>query len=126
MEYRGQQPNIVLGSLHGPGYSGGGAISGRYTLPGDGFNADFHVFAIEWEREKITWFVDDTAYQTFTPEDLPSGAQWVFEHPFFIILNVAVGGNFVGPPNASTSFPQSMLIDWVRVYEWVPVDLENP
>jgi beta-glucanase (GH16 family) len=116
MEYRGQEPNTVHGSLHGPGYSGGGAITGRFILPGDGFDAGFHVFAVEWEADRITWLVDGQVYQRRTPADLPSGARWVFDHPFFIILNLAVGGNFVGDPDASTQFPQTLLVDWVRVY----------
>ena len=116
LEYRGQQPSIVHGSLHGPGYSGGSAVTGSYTLPSGGFNDDFHVFAIEWDESSITWYVDDVAYQTIESNDLPGGASWVFDHSFFIILNVAVGGLFVGPPDASTEFPQTMLVDYVRVY----------
>ncbi|MBN1884334.1 MAG: glycoside hydrolase family 16 protein [Candidatus Krumholzibacteriota bacterium] len=117
MEYRGQEPNVAINSLHGPGYSGGSAISRRYVLPGNGFDADFHVFAIEWDRTRITWFVDDTRTFTVTTEDIPAGGRWVFNHPFFIILNVAVGGNFVGPPDDETTvFPQTMLVDRVRVY----------
>lgn len=116
MEYRGQEPNVVHGSLHGPGYSGGGAVTGRFILPGDGFDAGFHTFAIEWDDDSIAWFVDGQIYQRRTPDDLPSGARWVFDHPFFILLNVAVGGQFVGDPDATTQFPQTMLVDWVRVY----------
>jgi beta-glucanase (GH16 family) len=116
MEYRGQEPHIVHGSLHGPGYSGGGAVGGRFVLDGERFNDDFHVFGVEWDDKRITWTVDGTAYQTITPNDLPYGRRWVFDHPFFIILNVAVGGNFVGSPDAGTFFPQTMLVDWVRVY----------
>lgn len=121
MEYRGQEPGIIHGSLHGPGYSGGNAITKSYQLQGGKrFSDDFHIFAIEWDPSSITWYVDDVAYQTITQNDLPSGKKWVFDHPFFIILNVAVGGHFVGPPDASTVFPQTMLVDWVRVYgsEW--------
>ncbi len=120
MEYRGQEPSVVHGSLHGPGYFGGGAVSRRFDLPGEGFDVGFHVFAIEWEAERISWMVDGTRYQTVTPSDLPTGGRWVFDHPFFIILNVAVGGNFVGPPDGSTVFPQTMLVDWVRVYTREP------
>jgi len=116
MEYRGQQPNIVHGSLHGPGYSGGAALTGSYTKSGEGFDADFHVFTIDWDEDGITWLVDGIPYQTYTPNSLTGGRRWVFDHPFFIILNVAVGGNYVGPPNSSTVFPQTMLVDWVRVY----------
>jgi beta-glucanase (GH16 family) len=121
MEYRGQQPHIVQGSLHGPGYSGGSALTGTFSLAGEqGFDSDFHVFAVEWNANSISWTVDGALYQTKTTNDLPEGARWVFDHPFFIILNVAVGGGFVGSPDASTSFPQTMLVDWVRVYRSKP------
>ncbi len=116
MEYRGQEPNVIHGSLHGPGYSAGNAVTGRFTLPGAGFDQDFHVFAIEWQPDQITWLVNDVVYQRRTPADLPQGTRWVFDHPFFIILNVAVGGTFVGDPAPDTQFPQTMLVDWVRVY----------
>jgi len=115
MEYRGQEPNVVIGSLHGPVYSGAAAVTRRFNLAGPGFDADFHVFAIEWDFDHITWLVDGVPYQTVTPANLPARGRWVFDHPFFIILNVAVGGNFVGPPDPTTTFPQTMLIDWVRV-----------
>jgi len=120
MENRGQEPSVILGSAHGPGYSGGKAISTSYTLSGAGFDADFHVFAVEWSQSRITWLVDGTPYRTITPASLPKGATWVFDHPFYIILNLAVGGNFVGPPDDSTIFPQTMLVDWVRVYRDTP------
>ncbi|MBD3336964.1 MAG: family 16 glycosylhydrolase [Candidatus Eisenbacteria bacterium] len=116
MEYRGQEPNVVHGSLHGPAYSGAGAVTGRFILPGDGFDAGFHTFAVEWKEGAIAWFVDGQVYQRRTPADLPPGGRWVFDHPFFILLNVAVGGSFVGAPDSSTQFPQTMLVDWVRVY----------
>jgi len=116
MEYRGQLPSIVTGALHGPGYSGGNSIGGQYTLQGASFNDDFHVFAIEWDASSISWWVDDQVYMTLDPSDLPQGATWVFNDDFFIILNVAVGGNYVGSPDETTTFPQTMLIDYVRVY----------
>jgi beta-glucanase (GH16 family) len=116
MEYRGQQPNVVSGSLHGPGYSGGDALTGSYTAPQGRFDDGFHVFAIEWDTTSIAWLVDGSVYQRFTREDVPPNTQWVFDGSFFIILNVAVGGNYVGPPNAVTSFPQTMTVDYVRAY----------
>ncbi len=116
LEYRGQEPQIVHGSLHGPGYSGGSAVTAYYYLADEGFNEDFHIFAIEWDENSITWLVDEQAFQTIEPVNLPLGTDWVFDHPFFIILNVAVGGHFVGAPDASTVFPQTMLVDYVRVY----------
>jgi beta-glucanase (GH16 family) len=120
MEYRGQQPNVTIGSLHGPGYSGGNAIGGWFVSD-TGLNEDFHVYTIDWDQEKIVWSVDGTPYQTLTQNSIPPGSRWVFNHDFFMILNVAVGGYFVGSPDDTTVFPQTMLVDWVRVYAWVPV-----
>jgi beta-glucanase (GH16 family) len=114
MEYRGQQPNIIHGSLHGPGYSGGSAITKSWGYIDNRFDLDFHVFAVEWGSDYIDYYVDDILYQEIKPDDLTG--EWVFDQPFFIILNVAVGGNYVGFPTSETPFPQSMIIDWVRVY----------
>lgn len=114
MEYRGQQPTIIHGSVHGPGYSAGQAETDSYQLTNGRFDTEFHVFAIEWGPDFIKYFVDDVLYNEITPEDV--GGEWVFnDNTFYIILNVAVGGTFVGPPNSSTPFPQTMLVDYVRV-----------
>lgn len=116
MEYRGQQPSIIHGSIHGPGYSAGNAVTKQYQLMGSRFDTKFHVFAIEWGPDFIEFFVDDVLYNTITPADIGNN-EWVFNYnSFYIILNVAVGGSFVGPPNNSTPFPQTMLVDYVRVY----------
>ena len=120
MEYRGQYPSVVTGALHGPGYSGGNSIGGYYSLGNGSFNDDFHVFSVEWDSSSITWYVDDHAYMTLGPSDLPPGTSWVFNDDFFIILNVAVGGRYVGPPDQTTVFPQTMLVDYVRVYGTAP------
>lgn len=114
MEYRGQAPSILIGSVHGPGYSGAEAVSKDYELPNNRFDKDFHVFGIEWGPEYINYYVDDVLYNQITPEDVDG--EWVFEKPFYILLNLAVGGNFVGPPDANTVFPQTMLVDYVRMY----------
>ena len=115
MEYRGQEPTILHGSLHGPGYSGGNALGRAYNSPVR-LDAGFHVYAVEWTSTKITWEIDGTVYSTITPGNVPQGGQWVFNHPFFVILDLAVGGNFVGAPNAGTTFPQTLQVDYVRVY----------
>jgi beta-glucanase (GH16 family) len=118
MENVGSSPSTVHGTLHGPGYSGASPMTATYSLPsGQRFADAFHVFTVEWEPNVIRWYVDGNLYQTRTPSSLPSGTRWVFDHPFFMILNVAVGGNWPGPPNASTVFPQTMTIDYVRVYQ---------
>jgi len=116
MENIGSEPSKVHGSMHGPGYSGATPLTAVYTLPGAAFADDFHLFAVEWELGVVRLYVDGNLYLTETPANLPSGTQWVFDHPFFILLNVAVGGNFPGAPDATTVFPQTMLVDYVRVY----------
>ncbi|HEU5022345.1 MAG TPA: glycoside hydrolase family 16 protein [Bryobacteraceae bacterium] len=118
MESLGREPSINHGSLHGPGYSGGKPMTSIYTLPGGRkFSDDFHIFAIDWKPDEITFYVDDTAYETVRDTDIPAGTKWVFDQPFFLILNVAVGGNFGGPVGAATVFPQEMLVDYVRVFK---------
>ena len=116
LEYRGQEVGTVHGSLHGPGYSGATPISSSYNLQDGGFHEDFHVFGVTWDPGRIAWHVDGEVYAVATPASLPSGTKWVFDHPFFLILNVAVGGGFVGGVGPDTEFPQTMLVDWVRVY----------
>jgi beta-glucanase (GH16 family) len=109
--------SVNHGSCHGPGYSGGADLTATYQNPGGVSLAnDFHVYAVEWQPNQVQFFVDGKLYETRTPADIP-GKTWVYDHPFFIILNVAVGGNWPGSPDGSTVFPQTMLIDYVRVYK---------
>jgi beta-glucanase (GH16 family) len=118
MENIGREPTLIHGTVHGPGYSGAQGVGTSYSLPGgERFSEDFHVYAVEWEPEEIRWYVDGDHYLTVTPEDV--AGEWVFDHPFFMLLNVAVGGNWPGYPDESTVFPQAMLVDYVRVYEAV-------
>lgn len=115
MELRGQQPESIHGSIHGPGYSGGNPVTKSYSLNNARFDTEFNIFAIEWDEDKIDFFVNDYLYQRITTEDVPG--EWVYDQPFFILLNVAVGGNYVGFPLPQTPFPQQMTIDYVRVYQ---------
>lgn len=115
MEYRGQEPTKISGSVHGPGYSGSESVTKSFTLPNDRFDTDFHVFGIEWGPEYINYYVDDVLYNQITPKDV--NGEWVFDRPFYILINMAVGGNYVGAPNSETTFPQIMLVDYVRVYK---------
>jgi beta-glucanase (GH16 family) len=116
MENIGREPSIVHGTIHGPGYSGAQGIGAPYALTSGAFSDAFHVYAVEWDANQIRWYVDGNLYQTRTPTDLPAGSAWVFDHPFFIILNLAVGGYWPGDPDSTTVFPQRMLVDYVRVY----------
>src|SRR6478609_6488442 len=114
MENVGKEPNIIHATVHGPGYSAGSGPTKQYSLP-DKVASAFHVFAIEWEMNTIRWYVDDMLYSTKTSSDIPSGATWVYAHPFFIIMNLAVGGGGPGNPDATTTFPQQLQVDYVRV-----------
>lgn len=117
MENIGREPSTVHGTIHGPGYSGEKGVSASFSLPkGRKFADKFHVYAVEWEPGSIRFFVDRKLYRTITPKDLPAGTVWAFDRPFFLILNVAVGGDWPGNPDTSTVFPQTMQVDYVRVY----------
>lgn len=137
MEMLGHDPRTVYGHVHGPGYSGGRSVGRAYTLSPDGpdFSQTFHVFAVEWEEEEIRWFVNDELYFAFNKAMLEQmnrqelrrmGMEWAyprvqiyrwaFDQEFFLILNVAVGGNWPGAPDLSTSFPQRMYVDYIKVY----------
>ena len=115
MENIGKEPATVHGTVHGPGYSGANGLTSAYHLTSGAFADTFHVFAIEWQLDSIRWYVDSTLYKTVTASAVPG--QWVFNHPYFILLNVAVGGYWPGNPDATTVFPQTMRVDYVRVYQ---------
>jgi beta-glucanase (GH16 family) len=116
MENIGREPAIVHGTVHGPGYSQSHGITGSYTLPSGALADDFHVFVVEWTPGLLRWLIDDREYHRTTPANLPAGTTWVFDHPFFLLMNVAVGGAWPGDPDASSTFPQQMVVDYVRVY----------
>jgi len=116
MENVGHEPLYVHGTLHGPGYSGGNGLSSSFASPnGQPFANDFHIYRIHWTPTSITWSVDGRDYATKTPANAGLN-RWVFNHPFFFILNVAVGGQWPGDPDGSTVFPQTMIVDYVRAY----------
>lgn len=115
MEQKGNQSHITYGTIHGPGYSGGSSIGKMYGLQNGRFDAEYHIYAVEWGTDFIDFFVDDYLYQRITPSDV--NGDWVFNQNFFIILNTAVGGNFAGFPTTGTPFPQTMSVDYVRVYK---------
>jgi beta-glucanase (GH16 family) len=120
MEAIGKEPAINHGSIHGPGYTGE-KLGSSYILPdGKLYKDAYHTFAMEWTPKYIRFYVDDHPYQTFTSADLPAGGKWVFDHPFYMILQLALGGGWSGNPAATTVFPQSLMVDYVRVYQLPP------
>ena len=114
LENKGSEPTIVAGSLHGPGYSGGNPVTKEFQLTDNRFENDFHIFGIEWTKDYVNHYVDGVLYNHITRDDVPG--EWVFDQPFYIILNLAVGGDFDGAPTDATIFPNQMLVDYVRVY----------
>jgi beta-glucanase (GH16 family) len=118
MEHIGKEPNQVYGTLHGPGYSGEHGFGKSSTLASGSYSDDFHLYAVEWERGEIRWYRDGILFHTARPEVVKG--EWVFDHPFFILFNLAVGGYWPGNPDATTVLPQQMLVDYVRVYRRTP------
>jgi len=117
MENIGKEPSIVHGTLHGPGYSGCCGIGGGYTLPSGQLHDAYHVYRVEWESTGFRWYIDNTLYFTVPRATVEARGPWVFSHPFFFLLNVAVGGAWPGSPDATSVFPQQMKVDYVRVYQ---------
>jgi beta-glucanase (GH16 family) len=119
MENIGKEPSINHGSLHMPATGGttDDQLTGMYTAPGGAKLGDsFHTYAVEWTSSTITFYVDDMLYETQTQQGA-TGRTWEFNKPFFILLNVAVGGTWPGSPDSTTTFPQTMKVDWVRAYQ---------
>ncbi|WP_019068505.1 glycoside hydrolase family 16 protein [Streptomyces hokutonensis] len=115
MENVGFEPSTVHGTIHGPGYSGANGIGAAYTLANGAAFADaFHTFAVDWAPNSIKWSVDGVVYETRTPADV-GGNTWAFNKPFFLILNLAVGGDWPGDPNSATAFPAKLVVDSVSV-----------
>jgi beta-glucanase (GH16 family) len=122
MENIGKEPATNHGSLHGPSSEKPTSdLSAAFSLPGGKrLSDDYHLYAIEWEPASIRFYFDSHPYATFTPSQLAAGGKWVYDHPFFILLNVAVGGDWPGSPDVTTVFPQKMFVDYVRVYKKSP------
>ncbi len=114
MENIGKEAATTYGTLHGPGYYGATGFGSSKKLTQGKLADDFHVYSVEWDAEQIRWYLDGNLYHQASPNVVPG--KWVFNHGFFIILNLAIGGDWPGKPDESTQFPQQMLVDYVRVY----------
>ncbi len=123
MEGRGQQPASAIGTIHyGATFPGNVSSSATYNLPSGTFASDFHVFAFEWEPCEMRWYVDGVLYSTkrdWSTAGFPYPAP--FDQRFHLLMNLAVGGGFVGNPNGTTVFPQKLTVDYVRVYQFQDV-----
>jgi beta-glucanase (GH16 family) len=116
MELIGSEPNKVHGTLHWRGINGHSFKGGSSTLPIGDFSQEFHVFSLIWEKDKIQWLLDDKVFYTMQKSDFGT-ANYPFNAPQFFILNLAVGGNWPGQPDASTVFPQRLIVDYIRVFQ---------
>jgi beta-glucanase (GH16 family) len=117
MEHVGHEPNTVHSTLHAPAYWGAGGYGSSYEGSAP-FGNGFHVFAVDWDSRSMVFTVDGQVVHTVDREELETTVgPWVFDGEFFLILNSAVGGDWPGPPDGSTQFPQQMLVDYVRVYQ---------
>jgi beta-glucanase (GH16 family) len=112
-------PKVAYGTLHSGNTSNAGqntSTGASYTDPSGNMSDDYHLYAVEWAADSIKFYVDNNLYATQTNQNLTAGELWAFDHPFYVIVNLEVGGSWAGPPNAS-SFPMTMLVDYVRVYK---------
>ena len=125
MEIIGSEPSISHGTIHFGQLPNNRSATESYALNASTFNDDFHTFAIEWESSVIRWYVDDYLFSTKI-RSVTGGSRWPFDHDFHFLLNVAVGGNWPGSPNASTVFPQTMEVDYVRVYDGYFPSINGP
>ncbi len=116
MENKGSQPTTTSSAVHGPGYSGATPFAHAYNLPRGDLSDDFHTFAVEWDSLHVRFFVDDTAHYETTRGAIQQYGKSILDQPFFLILNLAVGGHFDGDPQSNAIFPATMLVDYVRVY----------
>lgn len=114
-------PITIYGTVHGPGYAGGDGIGSSVTTSGEPLDKSFHIYHVEWQPDQIRWYLDGVEFHAITIADVPGA--WVYDHPFFIILNLAVGGQWPGYPDQTTQFPQQLVVDYVRVYRDQDLDL---
>ena len=114
MEYVGREPILAYGTLHGPGYAGATGLGNLYRHD-EPIADDFHTYAIDWDFDGIRWFFDGEQYGEKSRDIV--GDRWVFDQPFYFILNLALGGSFPGPIGLDVEFPKYMHVDYVRVYQ---------
>ena len=116
MENKGSAPTATSSAIHGPGYSGNTPFARVSTLAKGGTTSDFHTYAVEWDVESVRFSVDGATQYAVSRSELQQFGNSILGQPYFVILNLAVGGNFDGDPPSDSIVPATMLVDWVRVY----------
>jgi beta-glucanase (GH16 family) len=115
MENIGKEPKIIHGTMHGPGYSGALGIGYPFQINED-FSKAYHIFGLEWSKDKLDWFVDGKKYLSTNAKSI-FGNKWVFNEKFYLLINLAIGGQWPGEPDNTTKFSQKFYVDYVRVYK---------
>lgn len=116
MEHKGSQPTITSSALHGPGYSGATPLAHATVRAAGPYWQDFHTFAVEWDASRVRFFVDGEMHYQVSRAEVERHGDWVFDQPFFAILNLAVGGHFDGDPQSDAVLPAVLLVDYVRAF----------
>ena len=116
MEFKGSTPTATSSAIHGPGYSGNTPFAHTNSLGSGTFTTGFHTFAVEWDAESVRFSVDSVTHYAVGRSDLLQRGSSILDQSYFVILNLAVGGNFDGDPASDAVIPATMLVDWVRVY----------
>ena len=116
MENKGSQPSVTSSAVHGPGYAGGNSFNHAWPLGAGRYSDDFHTFAVEWDSAGVAFYVDSTLHYLVTRTTVEGAGKYVLDQPFYLIINLAVGGHFDGDPASDAIFPATMLVDYVRAY----------
>ena len=114
LEYVGREPHTVYTTLHTQDSHGNSVNSKKTIIPA--IEEGYHVYAIEWTKDKIDFFVDKDLVYTFQPE-IKNENTWPYDQPFYFLVNLAIGGNFGGLKVDDSIFPQEFLIDYIKVYQ---------
>ena len=116
MENKGSQPSTTSSAVHGPGYSGATPFAHAQSLTASTFSDAFHTFAVEWDSAQVRFYIDDVAHYGITRSALERYGRSILDQPFYLIMNLAVGGHFDDDPQSDAILPATMLVDYVRAY----------
>jgi beta-glucanase (GH16 family) len=116
MEYVGRDRNHVIGTVHGADDAGEHWFLQADTDHDSLLSSDMHTYAVEWDDENVRWYLDGEEYGTITRDEVEEVGHWAFDRPYYLVLNLAIGGELGGDVPDSLTFPQELVVDWVRVY----------
>lgn len=114
MENLGQNPRKIYGTVHGPGSLADQGVGGNFvsSVP---LSNGYHLYTAAWQQDRVVFFIDGIQYAVVSKDSYPFGQSWAFNQKMFLIINLAVGGEWPGPPSQTTNFPAKLLVDSVEV-----------